>query len=54
MEREPHETNSEYDPVAWVNRLREVNKGSLFSGAARELIEFTLSALEKELNVQTR
>lgn len=38
-----------FDPKAWVSRLREVNKNSLFNASERALIEDRLATLHRDL-----
>lgn len=39
-----------FDPVKWVQRLRDVNAGSQFPEHAKNLIEEILRKLQKQLD----
>lgn len=39
-----------FDPVAWIDRLREVNRGSQFPEAAKTIIDYELSQLRAKLD----
>lgn len=38
-----------FDPVIWIERLMEVNKGSQFTGQQKALIDNTLFTLKRSL-----
>lgn len=38
-----------FDPVAWIQRLRDVNDSSQFQQEAKDLIEDRLSVLQREV-----
>lgn len=41
-----------FDPVAWVDRLREVNRGSQFPEPDKKIIEAELAQLKAKLTTR--
>lgn len=56
MSRHPPEESIPYldfDPIKWVDRLRDVNDVAMFSDGEKEIIERGLRRIEEELRGRT-